>query len=241
MKMNKLFSAFAALMLLFTVTSCDNGPDQVQWSNVVTYQGLSNGQPAVSWQGMNDSESIMLLLNTNLPADILPGSRLFLSFIANVDATITNGTVVEPISLVRVETITPQTVSGTPAEWEGDELYLQFLFRSGHYLNLQSLIPGATKNESMKWEFLIDYTTIGTSNIVAYLSYTNTAAEPGASNSVTYLNCVDINSIMSAGAKTLTVNINNSNTAPNQDYGPDYGQASQSGKVIVIPMPDYWN
>ncbi|MCH5318404.1 MAG: hypothetical protein J1E38_01685 [Paramuribaculum sp.] len=243
-KLSLSFLAITAFLLSFT--SCNEAEDTLIWSNIVTYQGTqSNGYSRVTWQAAMDSQPIELLIGYDLSAlqsgaPTPVGTRIFIEFTTDISVkTLTDGLMVtrdQISSLFVVKTLTPQTSSQLPPEnWNAEpNQFIATIYRSGSYLNMSSLLPLGTVSDQMTMTFYVDPQTIGQENVVAYLSYTNPAAYSGATLANTYLNCVDISSLMNGKSSTLTVNFKNENTSINVNV--PYGTVASDYQSVTIPL-----
>lgn len=238
MKIKHLLSALIAVAMLFPLSSCNDGDNLVSWANFVTYDGSFGGYPQITWQGVNNAPSVTLSLEASIPSDVPAGSRLFLSFLADPNETLTDGMTVVPSQLYLLETHYPQLISETPPEgWASEpSIYINYLFRSGRYLNLECMLPGGTKPETFKINFYVDDSTLNEQNIIAYLSYENEASQGGAVLTTTHRTCIDVTELLAGTAKTLTVYVNNSNVNVNPGMDMTAGEIGNMGKTIIIPL-----
>lgn len=248
MKLKHLFSALTAVTMLFTFTSCDEGSGQWQASNIVTYVGPLSGYSAVTWQEINDSEPITLLLpdmtitSTGTPLEL--NTRLLLNLIFDEDVTgLTNNMVItrDQINgaILEVTTLNPEYSSQIPPEgWENElQQSISAFFRSGTYINMVSSLPyGTTLGEDgMTMNFYVDSQTLNNETVEAYLSYTNPAASAGASYTLTYYNCIDISTLMTGKAKNLTVYFHNEDRSINSYY-PNATTVASDYQSVTIPL-----
>ena len=83
MKNFKLMAIVALIAMSLGLTACNSGGDddnKMYYSNVVTYEGSAGGMITFSFQEMNDSQPITFRAQGSMPADVLIGQRVYVSF-----------------------------------------------------------------------------------------------------------------------------------------------------------------
>lgn len=245
MKLKILSIAISVLMLSFVFTSCNEADDTARWQNIVTYQGMQNNYSAVSWQQDMNSQPITLLVGVDLSTltsgtSTPPGTRIYIDFITEDNvSTLSNNMIIERKNineLFVVKTLQPSMESQLPPQGWNDEpqQYIISLYRNGSYLNMSSLVSAMTNTETMKMTFYVDPQTVGRETVISYLSYENPTPYDRNQVSYTYLNCMDITSLMNSGSKNLIVNFNNVNPGVNQYV--TYGSVATDYQSVTIPL-----
>ncbi len=219
MKLQKLFTILFVAIAAITLHSCNSDSDDstVQVANIVTFKGNSDGQSVFTYQEMNDAPAVTIRSNQTLDdTKVKIGDRVYIVFNAKYGSEITNNTVVELLQAIAVPTINT-VVENRPADWEtSTALYVQALFRSGSWLNLQALVPSSTTE--MAFRLLADPQTINSSDVQLYLVYTNKASDYGESNAPTFasFNIADVWGLSSC--TQITVNVVNSNFSTGSQF-----------------------
>ncbi len=214
MKIQKLLSALFIALTFLTFSACNSSDDNqdMQYSNIVTFLGNTDGRASFTYQEMNDAQPVTIYSNTQVSGgDLKPGDRLLIIFSVPATTTsITNGTVVTLHQAVKVPTVTvqpgevPTDFTSTPA------LYIQTLFRSGTWLNMQCLVPSTSTN--ITFELIADRNTLDNADVQLYLVYKNSEVNNNIANAAYYVT-FNIESVWNlATCRSITVNTTNSNS-----------------------------
>lgn len=220
MKLKKFFSLMTLALAAVGFSACNSDSNDeltVQVSNIVTYQGNANSRAVLTYQGVDDDAPITLRATPELdPTKVKIGDRVFVMFNVPAGSTLKNDMEITLIDAFGVPTVTPE-VAARPANWESSQsLYVQTLFRSGTWLNMQALIPAT----STKFDFklYVDPESLNTEEVEAYMVYTNSESDFGVTNAPTFA-CFNIASIWNLPTcKKLIFHVNNSNGVTNSVF-----------------------
>lgn len=213
MKIQKILSALflACVAIGFSACNSDDDEQQMQVTNIVTYLGTNTaGQIMLEYQEMNDAPSVTIVSNASLTSNVTIGTRLLIAFSLPVGTELKNGTVVDLYSAAIVPTLTP-TVGPVPVD--KGQLYVQTLFRSGTWLNMQALIPGTTDT---KLSVVVDESSLNTSTVQMYLIMTG---DTGGVSSSTSFASIDIKEYWeNSSYRSIELHVNNTNNSGSSTF-----------------------
>lgn len=213
MKIQKILSSLFLACVAIGFSACNSDDDQqyMQVTNIVTYLGTNTaGQTMFDYQEMNDAPNITLVSNAKLNSDVTIGSRLLIAFSVPAGTEIKSGMVVDLYSASIVPTLKP--IVGTVPVDKG-QLYVQTLFRSGTWLNMQALIPYSTDT---KLSVIVDPSSLNTSTVQMYLIMTGDAG--GVSSSTSFAS-IDIKEYWEDSSyRTIELHVNNSNSSGSSTF-----------------------
>lgn len=212
MKLQKIFTLLFVAIAAITLHSCNSGSDDstMQVANIVTFKGNYDGQSVFTYQEMNDAPAVTIRANQTIDeTKVKVGDRVYIIFNITAGTEITNNTVVDLLQALAVPTINT-VIENRPSDWDTSTgLYVQTIFRSGTWLNLQALVPSSTTE--MTFRLLADPQTINDGDVQLYLVYTNKASDMAESNTPTFasFNIADVWGLSSC--TQITVNVVNTN------------------------------
>lgn len=211
MKLQKLFSFLFVAMMTMAFTACNSDDDNstMQYSNIVTFQGNRDGMSYFTYQEMNDAPAITVRSNNQINEEhVKIGDRVLIIFNLNAGTQLTDNMVLDIVQAVTVKTVVAKP-GVVPEDWiNANQIYVQALFRSGTWLNMQALVPSTTTE--MTVDMVVDPATLGQDNVDLYLIYSN-KSDSNVSNAQFFMS-FDIKSIWDlASCKSITVHVNNTN------------------------------
>lgn len=213
MKIQKILSTLflACVAIGFSACNSDDDEQYMQVTNIVTYLGTNTaGQTMYDYQEMNDAPNITLVSNATLSSDVAIGDRLLIGFSVPAGTELISGMTVDLYTAIKVPTLTPKV---EPVPTDKGQLYVQTLFRSGTWLNMQVLIPYTTDTEL---SVVVDPTTINTSTVRMYLIMSGDAG--GVSSSTSFAS-IDIKEYWEDSSyRTIELYVNNSNTSGSSTF-----------------------
>lgn len=219
MKLQKIFTILFVAIAAITLHSCnsDSGESTMQVANIVTFRGNTDGQSVFTYQEMNDAQPVTIRSNQTIDeSKVRVGDRVYILFNMPVGNQVTNNMVVDLLQAIAVPTINT-VIETKPSDWETTTgLYVQTLFRSGTWLNLQALVPSSTTE--MAFKLIADPQTINDGNVQLYLIYTNKSSDLSESNVPTFasFNIADVWNHSSCNQ--ITVHIVNTNYSAGSEF-----------------------
>lgn len=235
MKLSKLMAIAAVLVAAIGLTACndDNDHNQIYFANIVTYQSSSAGYVNFSFQEMNDAQPIIIRAQVQMPADVLPGQRVFIQFTTDANG-LTDGMVVTLNQCVSIPNVKATVNDPIPDNWQNiSSIYLQTIFRSGNWINLAALVPN-NPQQSVTPKLLVDPATINSEYPEAYMIFENLTTEIGAVNNATFIATYDIADVWNLSTCAgIKIHVNNTNSSVNG--GSSQGaEISEGGRLITI-------
>lgn len=131
----------ALLLLMLAAVSCSRpGIDAevaMDYVEIATYEGVSNGNSVFTFRKVDDSPLITLTSPVTFDSDIAPGTRMLIGYTNATNEPYASG----PVDLYMARRIT-QSAAVTKWEeiynhWDIDPLWLSSMWRSGDYINLR--------------------------------------------------------------------------------------------------------
>lgn len=238
MKNFKLMAIVALIAMSLGLTACNSGGDddnKMYYSNVVTYEGSAGGMITFSFQEMNDSQPITFRAQGSMPADVLIGQRVYVSF-TTPSTGLTEGMVVSLTQCASIPNVKASLTDPVPSNWQDiSSIYLQTMFRSGKWINMAALVP-YNLEARINPKFVIDPATVNNDYPEAYMYFENlgTGASTGSVNSATLIATYDISEVWNLSTCLgLKIHINNTNSSVNG--GSSQGcEISTDGKLFTI-------
>lgn len=131
----------ALMFVMLAYASCSRpGIDAevaMDYVEIVTYEGFSNGNSVFTFRKVDDSPLITLTSPTALGDDIAPGSRMLIGYTNATNDPFASG----PIDLYMARRITQSTAvtkwDDIYNHWDIDPVWLSSIWRSGDYINLR--------------------------------------------------------------------------------------------------------
>lgn len=165
MKSRFWISAIAAV-LCGCESSAPGDVDKYVEFNIVTYEGTTAGNATVlSYQAVDDSPLITLTCDWRPNRELAAGTRLLVAYTTDT-----------PAESGHVNLTQAVLIYGGQPEWadnavdgQGDPIWLNSMWRSGHYINLDCL--GRYASGKRRMELVIDRSTIGSDYPVLHLTH----------------------------------------------------------------------
>lgn len=136
-----LMRTLLLMLVMLSAAACSrpgiDGEVAMDFVEIVTYQGYSNGNSVFTFRKVDDSPLITLTSPVKLGDDMAVGTRLLIGYTNATNEAYASG----PVELYAAHRIT-QGVAATEWEkiydfWDIDPLWLSSMWRSGEYINMR--------------------------------------------------------------------------------------------------------
>lgn len=208
----KLLSIRALVCAALLAASCsdDNDGNSIAvYQNVVTFTGNQPEGARFEFQEADDSPAVVLGVSGHVNEEkVKPGTRLLMIYSLPEGYSYGHdcmNVVLRGLQTIYTATITP--LPHTEAVAANAPIYLNTIYRTGHYINVTASMPALT---GRSYTLAADETTLGTSNVEAYLTTSTEEEKPMFNENQTL--SIDISPVWEmAQTKNLTIHINNIN------------------------------
>lgn len=190
--------SLAALICATFLGSCDNennGPAYTTFIDVVTYVDGSSTTSTFSYQTSEDSPLYLLTCNTGIASQVKQGERVVIVYYTPDNNPPSGNTQIELLQVGRVANFNiERTLEADTLKWRDNGLPVVSLWRTGKWLNMESLIPASTSS-APSYRLVFDETTAGDDIPTAYLMSTTTF-NPSFTETNNYFSSFDIEPLL---------------------------------------------
>lgn len=203
--------AFALAALLLTASCSDDSDGQsiAVYQNVVTFTGNQPEGARFEYQEADDSPTVMLGVAGHVNEEkVKPGTRLLMVY------SLPDGydygrdcmnVVLRGLQTIYTATITP--LPHTDAVAANAPIYLNTIYRTGHYVNVTASMPALA---GRTYSLVADESTLNGPDVEAYLTSATEEDKPMFNENQTL--SVDISPVWDLEqTKSLTIHVNNTN------------------------------
>lgn len=164
--------SLAALICTTFLGSCDNGnndPGYTTFIDVVTYVDGSSTSSTFSYQTSEDSPLFLLTSNFGISSQVKPGERVVILYNTPDNNPPQGNTQINLLQVGRVSSFNiERTLDADTLQWRNRGIPVVSLWRTGKWLNMESLIP-ASSSGAPTYHLVLDETTLNDEIPTAYL------------------------------------------------------------------------
>lgn len=209
--MDKILRYIFILPLVAVMMSC--GDDEPTagieiYQDVMTFDGNRDGCIHLLFQAIDDSEPIDVYSPGSLSGEgVEPGLRVLVTYSLPTDRTYPSPGQIQLRSIGRVSTPQIETATDIPTADDLNPIYVNTLYRTGHYINLRATMPKVT---GRTYQVCVDESSLSTGTAVLTI---DTEVPQGATGyDALSVMSVDISEIWDrSDIQAIDVTINNSN------------------------------